>query len=143
MSIETIALHDYVDAFAVPGQDSIIDMRHPTTGLSMVYSQTLEEIQVRYPGAEVVNFEAWIAAKAERQHTPVVWRECPEARYDKMLNVLPPAVHLRNGFLVGEPWDHDAGTGEPRFAAFRRHLGAFEESNRPMTRTEFRRAIGG
>lgn len=137
----TINLSDYVEAFAVPGEESVIDMRHPETGRSMVYGHTLEEIQARYPGAEVVDFAVWIAAKAERQHTPVVWRPCSAERYEDMLNVLPPAAHERGGFLVGEPWDHDAGNWQPRYAAFRRQGAAFYESDRPVTRAEFRACL--
>jgi len=128
---------DATEGFAVPGEDSIIDMRDPVTGLSGVYGETLEQIRARYPGAEVVNVTAWLAAKAERQHAPVVWRPCSKKRYHDMLNVLPPAFWEGGGFLVGEPWDHDAGNGQPRFAAFRKRGGGFEESDRPMTRAEF------
>ena len=134
---------DATEAFAIPGKESVIDMRSPVTGLSEVYGETLEQIRVRYPGAEVVNFAAWMAAKAERQHTPVAWQPCTEARYHEMLNVLPPAWHERDGFLVGEPWDHDAGNGQPRFAAFRQCGGACYESDRPMTRAAFRAALAG
>ena len=109
----------------------------PDTGLSWVNGETLEQIRLRYPGAEIVNFNAWLAAKAERQHTPVAWRPCSVERYEEMLNVLPPAWHAHGGFLVGEPWDHDASDGQPRFAAFRHRGSVFEESDRPMTRTEF------
>jgi hypothetical protein len=34
------------------------------------------------------------------------WREVSEARYDEMLGVLPPALWLAKGFLVGEPYTH-------------------------------------
>src|SRR3990167_3936197 len=133
---------DAIEAFAVPGEDSLIDLISPETGRSEVYGETLDQIRARYPGAEVVNVTAWLAAKAERQHTPVQWRPCSEARYHDMLNVLPPAWHERGGFLVGEPWDHDAGNGQPRFAAFRRRGGSFYESDRPMTRAEFCALVG-
>jgi hypothetical protein len=33
-------------------------------------------------------------------------KECSEERYDEMLGVLPPALWLSKGFLVGEPFDH-------------------------------------
>ena len=33
-------------------------------------------------------------------------QECSEERYDEMLGVLPPALWLSKGFLVGEPFDH-------------------------------------
>ena len=41
-----------------------------------------------------------------------------EERYREMMECLPPAAYRRDGFLVGEPQDHDAETGEPRYEAF-------------------------
>lgn len=138
----TINLRDYTEAFAVPDRhDSVIDMVHPDTGRSIVYGETLEQIRARYPGAVVVNFDAWMAAKAERQHTPVEWRECSEARYHEMLNVLPPAFWQGGLFLVGEPSDHDAGTGQPRYAAFWKRGGAYLGADRPMTCREASAAL--
>lgn len=135
-------LRDYTEGFAVPGEDAIIDLRHPATGLSSVYRETLDEIRTRYPGAEVVNIDAWTAAKAARQHTPVTWEPCSEARYHDMLNVLPPAAWIGGGFLVGEPMDHEADTGRPRYMAFYKRGDTYAASDRPMTVREFRAAMG-
>jgi hypothetical protein len=33
-------------------------------------------------------------------------KECSEARYDEMLNILPPRLWLAYGYLVGEPVTH-------------------------------------
>jgi len=128
-------------AFAVPGEDSLIDVVHPVTGLSEVEGETLEQVQARYPGAEVIEIAGWLAAKAERQHTPITWTECPEDYYMTMLGVLPPADMWSGGFLVGEPTDHDAGDGRPRFAAFRQWGSRYYEANRPLTIPEFRAEI--
>jgi hypothetical protein len=69
-------------------------------------------------------------------------KEVTEARFDEMLGVLPPALHLSKGFLVGEPHDHRkckvTGQTAPTFAAFFTHRGKFFESD-PMTFAEFRR----
>jgi hypothetical protein len=69
----------------------------------------------------------------------------PALRFDRligsarrMLEVLPPAVMARGGFLVGEPWDHHALTGRPRYAAFVELGGRWFESTRPVTVAEFR-----
>ena len=136
MSLPLVTLREYIDAFAVPGHESVLDMVHPDTGRSMVYGKTLEQIRAENPGAEVVNFEAWLAAKAERQHTPVIWHPCTEERYHEMLEVLPPAFWRGGLFLVGEPCDHDAGTGQPRYAAFWKRGDRFTASDRPITRQE-------
>jgi len=65
------------------------------------------------------------------------WIKTTEERFDEMLGVLPPAMWLAHGFLVGEPWDHDR-QGRPRFAAFVQVDGVYYESAGPMTGPEFR-----
>lgn len=131
---------EYETAFAVPGEDSLIDCINPATGRSCINDETLDQIRLRYPLAEVVNIEAHCAAKAQRQDTPISWEEVTREKYEEMLNVLPPADYNRTftAFLVGEPWDHHATSGRPRYAAFEIRDGRYWESNRPMTRKEFR-----
>ncbi len=34
------------------------------------------------------------------------FKACTQARYDEMLEVLPPLAWIRKGFLVSEPWSH-------------------------------------
>jgi hypothetical protein len=123
-------------AFAVPGEDNIIDMRR-SDGTSFTRCETLEEIRQRYPGAEVVSFDDFCASKAGRQDTPIQWEQTTEAKFWQMLEVLPPIDQGKGGFLVGEPWDHHAKTGQPRYAAYRVIYGNFWTANRPMTRKEF------
>lgn len=72
-----------------------------------------------------------------------VFKRVPEERYDEMLGVLPPALHLGKGFLVGEPWTHrkcimSGQDNTPAFMAFIRRNGEFFEADRPMTGAEFR-----
>lgn len=66
-----------------------------------------------------------------------VWKEVSSERFDEMLGVLPPAVHTGFGFLVGEPWDHNA-EGYPRFAPFLSVSGRYYEGSEPITAHEFR-----
>lgn len=137
--IETrITSADCKTAFAIPGQDNIIDLIHPVTGKSLIYSHTLKQVQMRYHGAEVVNVDDFFRAKAVRQDAPVDWQETTEKEYWDMLEVLPPAFMGAGGFLVGEPWDHHAITGRPRFQAFQEVAGKFLKSSRPMTIAEYR-----
>jgi len=63
------------------------------------------------------------------------WTEVTEARYDEMLGMLPPAVHLYRGFLVGEPMDH--ANGWPRFTAFVIWRDRFFECQEPLTVKQF------
>lgn len=133
-----ITLQDCVDAFAVPGSDTLIDVIHPTTGKSLCYGETLEQIRVRYPGAEVIAVARFQVLKANRQDAPVQWLATTETEYDEMLGVLPPAFWQKGLFLVGEPWDHHAISGRPRYAAYRQLRGDYYKASRPMTVGECR-----
>ena len=128
---------DVTEAFAVPGEGHIIDCIHPATGRSVYQDETLEQIRARYPGAERVLIADWIAAKAARQRTPITWDACTEEVYDRMLEVLPPASMRAGGFLVGEPSDHEADTGRPRYAAYRQWDSECFAASRPLTIPEF------
>ena len=66
------------------------------------------------------------------------WKKTTKSRYWEMLECLPPAAQTGYGFLVGEPWDHNAD-GWPRFEAFiETRSGEFWVSNQPITVPEFR-----
>ena len=67
----------------------------------------------------------------------MTFKKVSEDRYYEMLEALPPAVMTGRGFLVGEAWTHN-GRGEPMFAPFVEHAGAFYEGDGPMTIAEFR-----
>ena len=134
---------DCKTAFAT--DETLIDTIHPATGLSWCFGKTLEIVQQEYPTAKVVNIDEWCKAKGERQNTPIEWEEVTEARFYDMLNVLPPAAMVPGAFLVGEPTDHHAGNGRPRFQAFKAENGIertpeavkFFASSRPITHAEF------
>jgi len=70
------------------------------------------------------------------------FKEVDEARYDEMLGVLPPALWIGKGFLVGEPFDHRrckaTGRLAASYAAFIRHRGKYYESEEAMTVAEFK-----
>jgi hypothetical protein len=130
-----------VDCFAVADGEHMIDLVHPVTGRTLIYGKTLEEVQAEspeYATAERMPVEEFLRRKAARQHAPITWAPTTEAKFWEMLECLPPACHVRGGFLVGEPWDHDAVTGEPRFQGFRQRGNVYEIGSRPMTRREFR-----
>jgi hypothetical protein len=74
--------------FVQPSTLTIIDMVHPVTGLSQIYQHSLAEIQARYPGALIGDFEEWWRRKEESFiAAPKV---ITEERYMEMLEVLPP-----------------------------------------------------
>lgn len=65
-----------------------IDVQHPVTGRSEIAGETLEQIRLRYPGAQLVEFGPWCAAKEKAlcsEPEPIT-----EARFMEMLEVLPP-----------------------------------------------------
>ena len=64
------------------------------------------------------------------------WKPVTKARYWEMLEILPPAVHRSSGFLVGEPWRHDAH-GRPMFAPFVMVNGQHYEGAEPLTVRQF------
>lgn len=138
--------NEYIDAYAIPGEHSIIDVIDPETGLTAVLGQTYAEVQVRYPKAERTTVDAWTTRRAAEQDTPIVWTRTTRAKYWEMLEVLPPALWIGGAFLVGEPTDHHASTGRPRFAAYWQR-GSSEDStrylvaSRPLTRAELRAEV--
>lgn len=85
-----------------------------------------------------MSIDDFCRAKAARQDTAIQWSETTEEMYWEMLEVLPPAVMLPIGFLVGEPCDHHAGNGQPRFQAYVKADGKHWAASRPMTVKEFK-----
>ena len=139
----SIKLSSLTQCIAVPGADSIIDMIHPDTGKTMVYGKTLEDCQKEEPNAQLMHIDDFCREKAKRQDTPIEWEEITEERYMELLECLPPIMYGRNGwegFLVGEPWDHHAESGRPRYQACQIVGGRYFASTRPLTKPEFHEA---
>lgn len=141
-SAAEISIRDCTHAFAVPGRPWLADLVHPRTGKSLHRGLTLEEMRAEYPGAELVEVEAWQKRRAAEQDAPVEWIPTTEQQWWKMLEVLPPIALSGGCFLVGEPVDHHALSGLPRYDGYVRvgsdpyHL--YFRSSRPMTVEEFR-----
>lgn len=138
-----ISYNDCKDCFAVPGNLSMIDVVNPFTGLTACFNRSIEDVQKQYPGAVKMTIEEFCALKSAAQRTPVVWVDTTQEKFWEMLEVLPPAAWVRGktgsgAFLVGEPTDHDAGNGQPRFQAYWQRGDVFLASNRPVTRSEFK-----
>ncbi len=139
---KVLTINECNECFAVPGV-TIIDVLNPLTGLTVCFGRSLADCQAEYPGAIKMTVDAFCASKAAKQDSAVTWEETTEERWEDMLNVLPPACWPECGgaFLVGEPWDHHAVTGQPRYAAYRRQNGKFFTSSRPMAKLEFLQAL--
>lgn len=134
---------NYEWCFAEPEQHNIIDTIDAASGLGHFSQETLEQIRLRYPQAERMRLEDFCAAKAARQDAAGEWQETTVERYDEMLCVLPTAF-MRNGvFLVGEPVDHHARTGEPRFECFKTDGIKYWFYTKPMTRDVAREVAMG
>ncbi len=77
----------------------------------------------------------------------ITWTRTTAARYDEMLNILPPAAWIGGAFLVGEPVDGDPITGAARFDAYWQRYGPgldavdhpiYYVTTRPITIAELR-----
>ena len=139
---------DCLMCFASKARGTMIDTIHPATGLSWCYGKSLSKVREEYPDAEEMTVDAFCEWKATQQRTPITWEPTTAERFDESLCVLPPEIMLRGGFLVGEPWDHDAGNGQPRFQAFIQTESPTEgtryfQSNRPCTVAEFKAELKG
>lgn len=120
---------------------TIIDFINPTTGRTVIYDKSLEDVQVQHPDAEILTFGEYSAKKAAMQRTSIAWLDSTEESYYYSLECLPPAYQGHGGFLVGEAYDHAADTGEPMFTAFRKVGSQFFMANRPLTIREFKAEV--
>jgi hypothetical protein len=132
------------ECFAIPGEDSIIDCVHPVTGLTCRCGETLEQVRERYPNAIKMSIADHCTLAALRQDTPIAWEEITHERYSDYLECLPPAAYARDlgAFLAGEPTDHHALSGRPRYTACETRGGKCYASTRPLTKVEFRAICG-
>jgi hypothetical protein len=124
--------------FASRQAGTIIDVVHPVTGLTCCYGRDLANVRQEYPDAELMTVDDWCKAKAATQDTPITTSEVTREQYWEMLEVLPPACMLGGGFLVGEPMDHHAGNGQPRFSAYFQVGNRYLVASRPLTIREFK-----
>jgi hypothetical protein len=130
-----------MEVWAIPGEHHIIDTIHPATGLTSINGDDEAGVTRRYPSAVRMTMEAWLAWKAAQQHTPITWEPTDKETYHEMLEVLPPALWIGGAFLVGEPMDHDATTGRPRFQGYWHRNGIYLVASRPMTCAELRKEV--
>jgi hypothetical protein len=138
---ERVNLDDCTQCVAVPGAMSVIDVINPKTGRTFYEGQTLEEVRARgaeYAQAVIMSTDDHRKARAAQQDVPVKWQVTTGETHWEMLEVLPPAMMQGNAFMVGEPGDHHAISGKPRFQAHFEIRGRFFVSDRAMTRDEFR-----
>jgi hypothetical protein len=120
---------------------SIIDTIR-ADGLTSCDGMTEEQVKAEYPDAYRTTVEEFCTWKGKQQRTPITWSETTEEIYMEMLGALPPALWLTNGFLVGEPADHESDTGRARYDGFKQKDGKFYAASRPMTRAEFKKEVG-
>ena len=133
------------ECFAIRGV-TMIDTIDSETGLTHIYQKTLDQVRAEvhtwadYSKAERMTIDEYCQSKADAQDTPVEWTETTVEKYDEMLGCVPPICYHGGpcgGFLVGEPYDHHAMTGRPRYTAFIHKGGKYYESSRPMQKSEF------
>jgi len=111
--------------FYVPGEQNIIDTAR-ADGTSTVFGHTLAQVQERYPGAVLMDFdaayaeiEAGMRARYMAPPEPIT-----EDRYEYWLNVLPPCGWNDGAFFVSEALEgrwhqHFARVGDRYYTAVR------------------------
>lgn len=132
--------------YAVPGKPWIIDTINADTGLTRICGHTEADVLADEPLAVRISWEDWQQARSIDQRTPIVWSATSAKTYRYMLDVLPPALWIGGAFLVGEPTDHDALTGQPRFAAYWMRgsspdFNYYLSASRPLTCAELRAEV--
>ena len=129
-------------AYARPNYKCLIDTIDDATGLTSICKETFEQLRERYPDAILVDVDQWCEEKQLAQLAPITWQETDKETYWEMLECLPPARMAGGAFLVGEPMDHLAATGEATFEMFRKQSSKFFVASRPVTIAEFNKLIG-
>lgn len=131
-------------AIVEPG-GPLIDVLRPD-GTTHFRRETIEQVRAtRYPLAEVVEIETWLAERAEIQHRPIEWHATTPEEASRMRGeVFPAAFGPRGAFLAGEPFNHSYRTGAPMFAAYRPisfdsdgDAIEWQVANRAITKAEF------
>ena len=111
--------------FYVPGERNIIDMAR-ADGTSSVFGHTLAQVQERYPGAVLMDFDAAVeeinAGMRARYMVPP--ETITEERYEYWLTVLPPCAWIDGAFFVSEALEgrwhrHVARVGDRYYTAVR------------------------
>lgn len=129
-------------AYAQPNAKHLIDTIDEATGMTTICKETLEQVRERYPDAVIVDVNQWCEEKQRAQLTPITWQKTSKKTYWEMLEVLPPERMAGGAFLVGEPMDHLASTGESTFEMFRKQGSQHYVASRPVTIAEFNQLIG-
>lgn len=106
-------------------------------GQTVYGGKPVDRVLAENPGYALVGYDEYVAAASAEQDQPIVWSPMFEEDYYEKMDCLPPAVTRSYGFLLGEPQDHYAATGKPRFAAFLKLGTRFLRSSRPLRVEEF------
>jgi hypothetical protein len=122
-------------------RQTVIDGVDESSKLTWCYGKSIDQCREEYPDAEFMRIDAFCEWKAAQQRSPISWEEVTEAYYDTAFGDVPPARIIGPDFLTGEPWDHDALSGEPRCQALRVIDGVFYRSSRPITMREFEKEV--
>ena len=106
-------------------------------GQTIYGRKPVDKVLAENPSYKLVEYDEYVAAASAEQDQPIVWSPLSEEDYYEKMDCLPPAVARSYGFLLGEPQDHYAATGKPRFAAFLKLGPRFCRSSRPLRVEEF------
>ena len=141
----TMSVNDSTQCFVSKATGTIIDIINPHTGKTFCLSKTRDDLLTEgYKDVELMTVGDFLTWKAAQQRTPITWKYVNKEQFYYALECLPPATGTAGwrDFLIGEPYDHDALNGKPRYQGYRRVGKQYFQSSRPMTVTEFNIEVG-
>ena len=137
-SLQSELIYDFQECYALPDFRCMQDVIHPITGLTMSYQKSEADMVKQHPTILRMTVEAFCQKKAELQNAPVEWMPTDQATYYDRLEALPPEFMDGSRFLLGEPMDHCAKSGLPRFEGYYARNGRYFYTSRPVTVRDFK-----
>ena len=131
-------IFEFQECYTLPDFDCMSDTIHPITGLTTYGGKSEADVRKEHPTILRMTTDAFCQKKAELQNAPVEWIPTDKDQYDLSFECLPPAFFDSGRFLVGEPVDHCAKSGRPRYDGYCARQGAYFRTSRPMTVSDFK-----
>lgn len=131
-------IFEFQECYTLPDFDCMSDTIHPITGLTTYGGKSEADIRKEHPTILRMSTDEFCQKKAEKQNSPIEWKPTDKDRYYEALGCLPPAFLDGGRFLVGEPMDHCAKSGRPRYDGYCESQGAYFHTSRPVTVRDFK-----
>jgi hypothetical protein len=131
-------IFEFQECYTLPDFDGMTDTIHPITGLTTYGGKSEADVRKEHPTILRMTVEAFCQKKAELQNAAVEWMPTDQATYYDRLEALPPEFMDGSRFLLGEPMDHCAKSGLPRFEGYCARNGRYFYTSRPVTVRDFK-----